>query len=110
MGTWFIRKAKAYGLLTIIQCSRRLHFTKVIFELDAKLVVDAISSTTTDVIEFGFIIKECKSLLSMEQMFSVCYIKRKPNAIAYALARETIFKLVLFFLLSVRLFLWNIYI
>ncbi|XVF87040.1 hypothetical protein PTKIN_Ptkin18bG0088700 [Pterospermum kingtungense] len=42
--------------------------------------------------EFGVIVGCCKDLLSLEQNYSVCFVKRQANVVAHVLAREARFQ------------------
>ncbi|XVF58374.1 hypothetical protein PTKIN_Ptkin07bG0061500 [Pterospermum kingtungense] len=62
---------------------------RVIFESDAKLVGDALHSSKTNILEFGFIITTCKACLLQDGFFKVCYVKRQANKVAHALAKAS---------------------
>lgn len=64
-----------------------LQLTNVIFELDAKLVVDAIHANVPDFSEFGSIIPECRKLLFNHPNFLVKFVRRQANVVAHSLAR-----------------------
>ena len=61
----------------------------VVFECDAKVVVDAIHAATVDLSEFGAVIVECKSLLLQGCNYSVQFVRRQANIAAHSLARAS---------------------
>lgn len=61
----------------------------VIFEIDAKIVTDALHSHKEDMSKFGSIINSCKSVLQDQQTFKVCFSKRQENEVDDALAKAT---------------------
>lgn len=54
-----------------------LGLTKVIFELDCKLVVDRVKNMFKDDSEVGVMITQCRNLLSLYPNFSVDFVKRQ---------------------------------
>ncbi|XVF76350.1 hypothetical protein PTKIN_Ptkin13bG0259600 [Pterospermum kingtungense] len=68
-----------------------LGFETVIFETNAKLVVDAIRSWDTDFTEFGSIIAKCRALLHHGNSYSVSYVRGQANEATHVLARESRF-------------------
>ena len=58
----------------------------VVFECDAKVVVDAIHAATVDLSEFSTVIAKCKSLLLQGRNYSVQFVRRQANVIAHSLA------------------------
>ncbi|XVE78858.1 hypothetical protein DITRI_Ditri14bG0011900 [Diplodiscus trichospermus] len=85
------KEAEALALLQAITWARDQQLGKVIFEYDAQLVVKAVHSSMVDLTEFGTLIEGCKLILSLEQNFSVCYVKRQANEVAHSLARAARF-------------------
>ena len=83
------RDAKAYGLRQAIIWVLKLEFPSVVFELDAKMVVDAFYATNDDNSEFGIAIKECRFLYRYKPNFFVCFTRREANKPAHKLARES---------------------
>ncbi|XP_075479010.1 uncharacterized protein LOC142519880 [Primulina tabacum] len=82
-----IKECEALALLQAITWIKEMELANVIFELDAKNVVDAIKNPTDDDTEFGFIVRQCKSLLNQGTSFSVQFVYRQANAAAHAMAR-----------------------
>jgi ribonuclease HI len=62
-------------------------FSKIIFESDSKLVVDAISSRQGGISEFSILISHIQSLLCTHNYFEVKYVRRQANKVAHSLAR-----------------------
>lgn len=81
------REAEAKALLEALNWATSMDLQHVIFETDAKLVVDAIQSNPMDHSEFGTIIAECCSLISAESNYQICFSKRQANVVAHTLAR-----------------------
>ncbi|KAK6145715.1 hypothetical protein DH2020_022535 [Rehmannia glutinosa] len=84
-------QGEGLSLLEGIKWSKALGLQNVIFEMDAKIVVDALKKTDTDLSEFGKIIHQCVSLLSFEPHFSVQQVRRQANMVAHAITRVAIF-------------------
>lgn len=68
-----------------------MEMSNIIFETDAKLVFDAISSTKFDFSEFGFIINFCKTIINQEQTYSVSHVKRQANTTTHTAAKASCF-------------------
>lgn len=60
------------------------------FEVDAKVVSDAIKDNRLDISEFGSIIRASHQILQQEPMFLVKFIRRQANVVAHELAREAL--------------------
>ena len=86
-----VREGEAIGLKEALSWVKGLGYQKVMFELDAKSVVDAVNFDLcrTDVSEFGSIIQQCIYMLDQAQNFHVCYVWRQANKIAHVLARAS---------------------
>ncbi|XVF51873.1 hypothetical protein PTKIN_Ptkin04bG0219100 [Pterospermum kingtungense] len=83
------REAEALGLYQAISWCLARGYGRVVFELDAKLVVTAMQSTVLDLSEFGTIILNCKSIFNQGEAFSLNFVKRQANKVAHALARSS---------------------
>ncbi|KAK3206917.1 hypothetical protein Dsin_020963 [Dipteronia sinensis] len=64
-------------------------FFKVIMEIDALKVFQALKSQASDPNYFGPIIDECKVFLKEINDCNVCYVRRSANTVAHALARAS---------------------
>lgn len=82
-----IREGEALGLLDAIPWVWTLGFSKIIFELGAKVVVKAVQSSCLNISEFGSLIQRCREILHLESNFSICFVWRQANESAHALAR-----------------------
>jgi hypothetical protein len=77
-----VKEGEAFGLL--LKWVGELGLNNIIFNLDAKSVVDSFNKTTHDLSYFGFIIKDCKScLLSLCSNSLVEFFRRQVNMIAH---------------------------
>ncbi|XVF53832.1 hypothetical protein PTKIN_Ptkin05aG0130800 [Pterospermum kingtungense] len=64
-----------------------MRLSYVIFESDAKIVVDAVHSSKPNSSKFGLLIKNCSLLLNKDEDYKLCFIRRQANKVAHALAR-----------------------
>lgn len=55
------QEGEALGLLEVMKWAASNHWDKVIFELDAKIVVDSIHSSNVGISEFRTIVSNCKN-------------------------------------------------
>ncbi|XVF50914.1 hypothetical protein PTKIN_Ptkin04bG0141900 [Pterospermum kingtungense] len=62
-GVLAVKEAEALGLYFALSWVQSLNLKKVIFEMDAKLIVNALVSCMNDVMEFGSLIHDYKSTL-----------------------------------------------
>lgn len=79
------------GLLQAMQWAQSMQLTNVVFELDAKTVVDGIHSSNEDFFEFGSILFECKRILNLNPTFGVEYLRMQANVVAHSLAKVATF-------------------
>jgi hypothetical protein len=78
--------------LQAIKWVGELGLNNVIFNLDAKSVVDSFNKTTHDLSYFGFIIKDCKSyLLNLCSNSLVEFSRRQATMEAHKLAMTAIY-------------------
>lgn len=87
VGMVSVKEGEAMGLREALSWVQSLGLKKVCFEMDAKVVVDAIKSSGADVSEFGSIVQHCKDLIRYEHEFSISFIRRQANECAHALAK-----------------------
>lgn len=90
-GTAEAREGEAMGLLQVLQWAQELQLQNVLFELDAKCVVDSVQSNKEDLTEYGNNITECRRLLSLNPTFSVDVVRRQANVVAHSFARVATF-------------------
>lgn len=84
-----VRECEAYALRDAIQWVANMTDSNVIFETDAKVVVDAIYNPVVDDTEFGDIIKDIRNRLNASRDFSVHAISREANEMAHLTARHS---------------------
>jgi len=82
------QEAKAIGLRYAISWLGRLGLSKVLIELDCKLVVDCIVDRNTNQAEFGSIISDCQALLQHPN-FKISFARRHANVVAHTLAKAS---------------------
>ncbi|XVE66467.1 hypothetical protein DITRI_Ditri08aG0081900 [Diplodiscus trichospermus] len=83
------KEAEALCLLKAFEWIKSMDMANVIFEMDAKLVVDAINSTKHDISEFGSIISYSRTILQNEDTFKVEFTKRQANKVVHTLAKAS---------------------
>ena len=84
-----VRECKARALRNAMHWVIALGFTHVVFEIDAKVVVDAIYDTSCDYFEFGDIIRDIRNFLLTHGNFSIHATRRQANEAAHVLARHS---------------------
>lgn len=84
-----VRECEALAILDALKWISSREDRNVIFESDAKVVVDAIYDDTSDHSEFGDIIKDIRRILNAKNHFSVHYISRQANEMAHLTARHS---------------------
>ncbi|XVF54045.1 hypothetical protein PTKIN_Ptkin05aG0149900 [Pterospermum kingtungense] len=78
--------------MSVLEALFRVHgmgYSKVVFESDAKEVVEAIYLNREDNSEFGSITSCYRRFLTAVDGFSVCYVRWKANGVAHVLARHS---------------------
>ena len=90
-GLGSIREVKITGLVEAIHWVLSIGFSQVLFELDAKGVVDTIASMDQDLSEFGSLMHHCGILLCESSGFKICYARKQANVVAHATARASHF-------------------
>eukprot|EP00257_Ricinus_communis_P027818 XP_025015232.1 uncharacterized protein LOC112536661 [Ricinus communis] len=88
-GLFNVKLAEAIGLREAVQWVLSLGRSNVIFEYDAKVVVDAVLSGAADLFEFGAVIADCRLLLQHGCNYSVQFIRKQANLVAHSLARAS---------------------
>ncbi|XVF49950.1 hypothetical protein PTKIN_Ptkin04bG0057500 [Pterospermum kingtungense] len=79
------KEGEIQGLLVAFEWVRSLGFCKTVFEIDAKVVINAIQGQQVDVIEFGSMVNNCILVLSYEKDFSLSFTRRQTKGVAHAL-------------------------
>lgn len=79
------------GLYLAIHWVRELNYKDVIFELDAKCVVDAFKSKRPSIAEFRSLISVCKELFTfLNHNSHTEFARRNANKVVHSLARVTL--------------------
>ncbi|CAN1156954.1 Putative ribonuclease H protein At1g65750 [Linum perenne] len=89
-GTWRSKEAEGRALLEALSWVEQQGYTRMNFESDAQVVVNAIGSQQDDVTEFGDIMQGCRAILRRNSEFNVSFVRRGGNGVAHALARHAI--------------------
>jgi ribonuclease HI len=89
-GNYSVIEGEAIALLEAMKAMEQRWIANVIFETDAKSVVDAIQYFHGGNSEFSLLISHISNFLSNGQNFVVKFIKRQANMVAHSLARAAI--------------------
>jgi len=82
-----VHVGEALGFLSALEWVHQLHLGPIDFELDAKKVLDSFSSAHQDVIEFGMIIHNCKTIFEQYYVNSNVdheFVRRQTNEATYS--------------------------
>jgi hypothetical protein len=77
------QEAEAIGLRDAISWLGRLDLSRVLIELDCKLVINSIFDRNTNQAEFGSIISDCQVLLQQHPNFKISFARRQANFVAH---------------------------
>ncbi|CAN1163981.1 hypothetical protein LINPERHAP2_LOCUS25312 [Linum perenne] len=88
-GGFSIAEGEDFSLLEALKWAQQQDLHDVLFESDAKAIVDSLKSNDTNYIELGDLMKECKSILTSCPNFVVTHIGRSGNSVAHLLARRS---------------------
>jgi hypothetical protein len=83
------RRSKCLEYCHTWTCNRG--FNNVFFEIDSKIIADAMYHNRTGVSEFSSLVSNIKDLLSFNSNFGVKFIKQQTNIFTHTLVRATIF-------------------
>jgi ribonuclease HI len=89
-GNYSVIEGEAKALLEAMKEMEQRHISNVIFETDAKSVVDAIQYFHGGNSEFSLLVAHIKYCICSSQNFVVKFIKRQANMVAHSLARAAI--------------------
>ncbi|KAJ9556757.1 hypothetical protein OSB04_011371 [Centaurea solstitialis] len=84
-----VRECEALAIFDALLWVSNREDSNVIIQSDAKVVVDAIYTSTTNCSEFGDIINNIRCILNTRPSFSVHAIKRQANEMAHLTARHS---------------------
>jgi len=73
-----------------LQISLDLGLTRVVFETDCQLVVNAVLGNNSYVNELGILLSNCRTLLFFNASYALAYVGRQANRVAHNLARASI--------------------
>ncbi|XP_073137113.1 uncharacterized protein [Henckelia pumila] len=76
-----VKEGEAMGLREALSWIRGMKFNRVIFEMDAQIVVKAFGSTKTDESEFGAIIEDCRRIMQHEPSFLLLLLVGEPTGL-----------------------------
>lgn len=95
------------GLLQAMNWMTDLHKENMIFEVDRKAILDVISQSTKDYLDFQCIISKCKNYLSDHTNSLVSFKRKQAKQVDHTLARASRFSLAstYFIIFQVVLFL-----
>ncbi|KAF5463191.1 hypothetical protein F2P56_019127 [Juglans regia] len=79
--------AECYALLRAVSLCQELGFELVEYESDAKNVVDAINSNSSDMSWPGQIIEDIRLIMASHQTWKLSFIRREGNQAAYVMAK-----------------------
>jgi ribonuclease HI len=89
-GNYSVIEGEAKALLEAMKEMKQRRISNVIFEADAKSVVDAIQFFHGGNSEFSLLVAQINNFLCSDQNFVVKFIKRQANMVAHSLARAVI--------------------
>lgn len=87
-GTYLPEEGEAIGLHEALSWIKDLGISRVIIEMDAKIVVDTVNEVISPNSILGDIVDGCKRALLNSPNFSVRWIPRDANVTAHRLARS----------------------
>ncbi|CAN1146908.1 hypothetical protein LINPERPRIM_LOCUS5409 [Linum perenne] len=76
------------ALTEAIAWTKQQGLQDVLFETDAKTIVDNLGSADLNQTELGDMMRVCKSILESSPRYAVAYVRRNGNKTAYLLARQ----------------------
>ncbi|CAN1144797.1 Putative ribonuclease H protein At1g65750 [Linum perenne] len=84
-----VNECEAWALLEGLRWAEEYQLQRVIFQSDAKVVVDKLQGRQVDVREFRGWIRKCRDILVSHPLFSVVFVRRSTNMVAHSLARNS---------------------
>ncbi|XP_075485321.1 uncharacterized protein LOC142525036 [Primulina tabacum] len=90
-GLCCVREGEAIGLLEALSWIRNSNYPKVLFEVDALTVYNAMTESAVDITEFGGIMGRCRDIVATNPCFSVHFTRRQANEVAHVLAKHSRF-------------------
>ena len=79
--------AEAMSIREALTWIKQNNMSNIIVGIDAQLVYEALQSSTKSNSPFGFLIKDCRELMSIIDYVMLYSVRRSANSIAYYVAR-----------------------
>ncbi|CAN1132709.1 hypothetical protein LINPERHAP2_LOCUS7193 [Linum perenne] len=89
-GTWWPVEAECRIRMEALSWVEQEGHLQVIFETDAKQIVDALSSGHSNHTELGDMIVACRAILLRNSGLEITFGKREKNKVAHLIARRAI--------------------
>ncbi|XP_030496466.2 uncharacterized protein LOC115712332 [Cannabis sativa] len=83
--------AEVIGVKEALSWIKRKGWTGVEIETDALVVVQAVLGSVSMPSQFGFLVQDCRSLISSLNCVSLHFVKRSVNRVAHCVARASCF-------------------
>ncbi|CAN1129432.1 hypothetical protein LINPERHAP2_LOCUS5224 [Linum perenne] len=87
---WRPVEAECKTILEAMSWVEQAGYVHVIFETDAKQVVDAINSSNADRTELGEMVEACRAIMARNPGFEAMFSRREKNKVAHLIARHSI--------------------
>ncbi|XP_060965660.1 uncharacterized protein LOC133034570 [Cannabis sativa] len=85
--------AEVIGVKEALSWIKRKGWSKVEIETDSLVVVQAVTGSVQMPSQFGFLVQDCRNLLSCISHVSLHFVKRSANRAAHCLARASCYHL-----------------
>ncbi|KAL8486662.1 hypothetical protein ACS0TY_023381 [Phlomoides rotata] len=86
-GIYRPEEGEAIGLYEALSWIKDLGLSRVIVEMNAKMVVDGVNGSARMNSVFSEIVDGCRSILVTNPGFRICWVPRDANVMAHCLAR-----------------------
>ncbi|CAN1194974.1 hypothetical protein LINPERHAP2_LOCUS42845 [Linum perenne] len=90
-GVWRPCEAECRTVLEAMSWMEHEGYSHVIFETDAKQVVDALHMSRQERTEFGDLLEACHAIMERNAGFEIQFCRREQNEAAHKIARQSIF-------------------
>uniref|UniRef100_A0A803QB69 RNase H type-1 domain-containing protein n=1 Tax=Cannabis sativa TaxID=3483 RepID=A0A803QB69_CANSA len=92
IGNWSPLLVEAMGLKEALSWIKQKDWHSVIVESDCLTLINDVKSTKTLVSPYGFVLQDCRGLLTSLVDVDCKFVKRSANSLAHALARASLFE------------------
>ncbi|XP_042969071.1 uncharacterized protein LOC122301753 [Carya illinoinensis] len=82
--------AECLALLKVMQVYSELNVQKVVFEGDAKVIIDAVKNTEENLSTIGHLIEDIRKAMVNRQHWSIQFVYREQNNVAHILAKNAL--------------------